>query len=60
MQYNESINSSLISDKFPFVETVYTMLLDDADFDDIVIFKGGRIVYPMCWMDPISMSDSMK
>ena len=45
MQYNESITSYFIRKKFPFVQTVYVILSDDADFDEIVASKGGRIDY---------------
>ena len=60
MQYNEAITSPIIHDKFPFVDKVYTILSDNLDFDDIVIAKGGRIVYPTCWSEPISGIESMK
>ena len=60
MQYNKAITSSLIKDEFPFVYNIYTILSDDSDFDAIVRSKGGRIVYPSRWTDPISAYDSMK
>ena len=45
MQYNDSITSYFIRQKFPFVKTVYVILSDDVDFDEIVASKGGRIEY---------------
>ena len=60
MQYNEAITSPIIRNKFSFVDKVYTILSDDLDFDDIVIAKGGQIVYPTCWSEPISAIESMK
>ena len=45
MQYNEFITSYFIRQKFPFVKTVYVILSNDADFDEIVASKGGRIDY---------------
>ena len=36
------------------------MLSDDTDFDEIVVFIEGRIVYPTHQTDLISAYDSMK
>ena len=47
MQYNESITSFFICDKFPFVKSVSAILSEDPDFENIVVSKGGRIRYSL-------------
>ena len=50
MQYNESITSYFIRQKFPFVKTVYIILSDDADFDEIVA-PGAKLVLRVLFLE---------
>ena len=59
MEYNIFV-PRIIRSRYSFVNHVYAIKSNDDDFDEIIESKGGRVVHPTFWTDPIGPIQSMK